>query len=222
MSPEQGGLYLFLLGVASGVALLPLSAYRRVSPRWLKWVLLASGWLVISRYVTLALFTQAKATQQFWMLRHCWLATSIGLTLPSIVAVDQLVRHPAMTPKKLLGWYAPFLLAYALVMLFGRFTPMPDPVIGWSLSLAAPWRWLLSAVHSLFVIGFVGVCLLLIRKLPSAPIRLALFGLVLAHLYLAADGLLLAFGGWYFRPFLFSEMLALLALWHAFQTSASV
>ena len=213
-------LYLFLLGLASGLALLALTSYRRISPMWLRWLLFVSGAFVISRYVTLALFTQARATQQFWALRHCWLATSVGLTLPSVIAVDQLVRHPAMTPKKLFRWYAPFLLAYLLVMFFGRFTPMPDPLIGWSLRLNPPWRWLLCLVQGVFVIGFVGLCVFLIRQLPSSSVRLALAGLVIAHLALACDGLLLAFGGWYVRPFLFSEMLTLIALWHAFSTAA--
>ena len=214
--------YLFLLGLASGITLLTLTSYRRVSPRWLRWLLLATGAFVISRYVTLALFTRAKAVQQFWALRHCWLATSVGLTLPSVVAVDQLVRHPAMTPKRLLFWFSPFAIVYTGIILFGRFTPMPDPVMGWSLKLDPPWQWLLSIVQSTFVVGFVGFCLLLIRKLPMPSVRLALAGLALAHLYLACDGLLVAQGGWYFRPFLFSEMVTLLALWHAFSTSASV
>lgn len=214
-------LYLFCLGLASGFVVLTCTAYRRVSPQWLKWLLIGLGGFVISRYVTLTLFTQAKAVQQFWWLRHCWLATSVGLTLPSIVAVDHLVRHPAMTPKKLFRWYAPFLTVYALVILFGRFIPMPDPVIGWTLELSPPWQWLLSIVQGTFVIGFVGVCALLIRNLPSRPIRLALAGLIAAHLYLALDGLILAFGGWYFRPFLFSEMLTLLALQRAFSIAST-
>ena len=211
-----GAAYLFCLGLACGLALLTLTAYRRVSPPWLKWLLIGLGLFVMSRYVTLALFTQAKAVQQFWALRHCWLATSVGITLPSVIAVDQLVRHPAMTPKRLLMWFAPFLIVYVAVIAAGHFTPMPDPVIGWALKLSPTWQSLLSIVQGIFVVAFVSGCLLLIRKLPSRPIRLALAGLIAAHLYLAVDGLLLALGGWYFRPFLFSEMLTLLALWHAF------
>ncbi len=214
--------YLFLLGLASGLAVLTSTAYRRVSPVWLKWLLMASGAFVISRYVTLALFTQLQAPRYVWALRHCWLATSVGLTLPSVIAVDQLVRHPAMTPKRLLLWFAPFLLVYAAVIGLGRFTPASDPIIGWTLKLSPEWSSLLSIVQSTFIAGFVGLCLLLMRKLPSRPIPLALAGLIAAHLYLAFDGLLLAFGGWYFRPFLFSEMFTLLALWHAFSVSATL
>ena len=72
------GLYLFLLGLDMGISLLTITSYRHVSPRWLKWLLIASGLFVISRYVTMALFTSPQAAQSFWPLRHCWYATSVG------------------------------------------------------------------------------------------------------------------------------------------------
>ena len=119
--PPEGALYLFLLGLASGVTLLTISAYRRVSPGWLKWMLVACGALVISRYATMALFASAETPEHVWRVRHCWFASYLGLTLPSVFAIDQLLRHPAMTPKKLLGWFSPFLLAYgALILAAGR------------------------------------------------------------------------------------------------------
>lgn len=213
--------YLFLLGLASGLALLAITAYRRVSPIWLRWLLIAAGLLMLSRYLTMALFTHPEAPQRFWALRHCWFASSIGLTLPSLFAIDQLVKHPAMTPRKLLHWYAPFLAVYAAVIGWGPFTPQPNPFGGWLPMLNPAWRGVLSIVQSVFVVGFIGVCLMLMRKLPSRSIRIALLGLALSYSYLGVDGLLLALGGSYFRPFLYSEMVTLLAIWHAFETGAS-
>lgn len=215
------GAYLFCLGLASGFTLLAITAYRRVSPRWLKWLLIASGLFVMSRYVTMAIFTRADAPQRFWALRPCWFATSVGLTLPSVFAIDQLVRHPALSPTKILRWFAPFLVVYALVIFGGSATPVPDRVIGWMPQLASGWRLLLALTQSVFVIVFVGFCILLMRTLPAAPIRLALLWLAAGHLTLGLDGLLVACGQWYFRPFLFSEMLTLLAIWHAYETSAA-
>jgi len=215
-------LYLFLLGFASGLAILAISSYRRVSPRWLKWLLVASGLFVIGRYVTMALFTSEEAPQRFWALRHCWYGTSLGLTLPSVFAVDQLIRHPAMTPKKLLIRFAPFLIAYLAVIFFADAQAVPDRVVGWSLKLTPPWRAAVIVVQSVFVLGFVGISLMLMAKLPSWPIRRALLGLVAGHVYLTLDGLIQAFGGWYFRPNLYSEMVTLLALWHAYETAADL
>lgn len=221
MAPLAGA-YLFLLGLASGITVLAITSYRLASPAWLRRLLIVTGFLVIGRYVTMALFTQADAPERFWALRRLWFATSYGLTLPSVVAVDQLIRHPAMTPKKLLTWFAPFLVAYLAVSLFGAFRPSPDPVAGWQPELLPAWAGVVSIVQTLFVLAFVGGCALFIRKIPVRPIQSALAILAAAHVALAIDGVVLAMGGWYFRPFLFSEMLMLLALWHAFTTAAKL
>lgn len=218
--PSAAGAYLFLLGLATGVALLTTTSYRRVSPPWLRWLLMASGVFVMSRYATMALFTADDAPRYFLALHPCWFATSVGLTLPSVFALDQLLRHPAMTPKKLLVWFSPFLVVYGLLLLFADVTMEPDRVAGWTLRLAAGWQILLSLTQGVFVIGFIGISLMLMRQIASTPIRLALLGLAAAHAYLGVDGLLLALGRWYFKPFLYSEMLTLLALWHAYETSS--
>ncbi len=213
-------LYVFLLGLASGIALLAITAYRHVSPAWLKWLLIAMGLFVLSRYVAMACFTTPDAPQRVWPLRYCWFATSVGLTLPSVLVIDQLLRHPAMSPKKLLIWFCPFLLVHSAVILFGDATPVPDRIVGWMPRLSPFWQGLLSLTQAVFVIGFVGICLALVRKFRSRPIQTALLWLAMAHVYLGVDGVLLAMGRWYVRPFLFSEMLTLLALWHAYDTSA--
>lgn len=214
-----GGWYAFWLGVAAGTTLLAMSAYRWVSPRWLKWLLLASGVCVISRYVTMTLCATVPNPHLWWVLRRCWFATSVGLTFPGVVALDQLVRHPAMTPKKLLRWYSPFLAASATALLFGRITLSSDPIVGMSPHLVGWAATLLSIVHAVFVLGFLWVSVLLLKKVPSVPIRFAVLILMAAYVCLGVDGLLVAFHHGYFRPFLFSEILALVALWVAFDTA---
>ena len=214
--------YVFLLGLASGITLLTITSYRRVSPPWLKRLLVVAGLLVMSRYLTMVLFTSHEAPERFWALRHCWFATSIGLMVPSVFAVDQLLRDPRMSPKRLLIWCSPFLIAYGLVMLFGGMTPMPDRVAGWTPRLSPGWQALLSLTTGTFLVGFIGMCAVLVRKIPSHRLQLALLGLAAGQGALGFDGLLLAFGGWYFRPFLYTEMATLLAIWHAYETSAAL
>ena len=214
--------YVFLLGLACGITLLSLTAYRHVSPAWLKWLLISLGLFVMSRYISMALFTSPEASVRFWGLRHCWFASSVGLTLPSLMAIDQLLRHPGMSPGKLLRLFSPFLVAYGSVILFGAMTPQPDRIVGWIPHLSSGWHWLLSGVQVVFVLGFLSICIGLMWKLPSPPIRRALLGLALAHTYLGLDGVWLALGKWYFRPFLYSEMVALLALWYAYETAAAL
>ena len=214
--------YLFLLGLACGVALLSLTAYLRLSPPWLKWLLIGSGVLVISRYAAMfALATAADPSQVGWM-RHCWFATSLALPLQSVFAVDQLIRHPAMTPRKLLVRFAPFLAVYAAVMLVGVTVPMPDRILGWTLRLTQPWQGVLSLTHLIFVLSFLGVCGTMIRKIPVTATRVALAGLMLGQLALTLDGIMLATSRWYFRPYLFSEMLVLIMIWHAHRTAETL
>lgn len=216
---SSGGAYLFLLGLATGITLLTLTAFRRISPAWLKALLIACGALTISRYATMALFSSAERAARFWFLRPCWYATSIGLGLPSVMAIDQLLRHPALSPKKLLVWMSPFLVIDALVMAFGS---SEIPAQAGRVSLRGGWQPLFAATQAVFLIAFLGICLSLIQKIASRPIRLALAGLAAAHAYLGIDGVLLVLGRWYFHPFLFSEMLTLVAIWYAYETSQNL
>lgn len=218
MAPECG-VYLFALGLASGTALLAITAYRRVSPRWLAWLLAGSGWLVISRYVTMALFTHPHAPQRFAALRHCWFATSVGLTLPSVMAIDQLLRHPAMSPQRLLRWFSPLLVAYGTIIVFGPTTIVVDADTGWRVQLHGGWQTLLGLIQGVFVLGFVVVSAMLIRKVAVSPIRTALLGLALGHTARGLAGWLVATGQWPFQSVLYSEMFILLALWFAYDTS---
>ena len=217
-----GAIHLFLLGLAAGVALLTVTSYRRVSPAWLRWLLTLSGLFVASRYLAMALFAATDSPQRVWGFRHCWFATSLGFPLAGAFAVDQLIRHPAMTPAKLLRWLAPFLAIYAAVILVAPMTASPDRIAGWTLHLTTGWQRLLGATHLVFTTLFLAIALMLMRKIPSKPIRIALAGLSVGFVLLALDGVLSALHVWYFRPYLFSELFMLLALWHAFETASSL
>ena len=205
----QHGGQLFLLGLAAGLALLTASSYRRVSPPWLRRLLFAVGAFVAFRYVAVALFAQAANPHDVWVWRHAWFATAVGLTLPSVVAVDQLLRHPAMTPAKLLTWYSPFLAAYAAIILYGGYVAAPEASGGWTLHLTPEWRTLLIVTQAVFVLGFIGIAGFVIMKFPLPRVRAALAGLIAAHLGLSTHRL----------P---AELFALLALWYAFETAAEL
>ena len=217
-----GAIYLFLLGLAAGIALLTVSSYRHTSPAWLRWLLTLSGLFVASRYLAMALFAATDTPQRVWGFRHCWFATSLGFPLAATFAVDQLTRHPAMTPTKVLRWLAPFLAVYATVILVAPMTASPDRIAGWTLHLSTGWREVLGITHLSFTVSFLVIVFMVMRKIPSRPIRVALGGLAGGFLILTLDGLLSALHVWYFRPYLFSELFMLLALWHAFDTASSL
>lgn len=216
--PPLAGAYVFVLGLASGIALLAFTSYRHASPAWLRWVLFGCSLLMVCRYVAMAHFALSPSPEAIWHWRYAWRASAIGLALPGIFVIDQLLRDPRMSPKVLLIRFSP-LLAVSVALLLAPADAVPDRLLGWMPHLHTPWRLAASTIQALFVAGYVVWCALIMHKVPSAPIRRALAGLVVGYLWLAADGLILAFGGWYVRPFLYSEMFTLLALWHAYDTA---
>ncbi len=219
----MAGTYLFLLGLSAGITLLAVTSFRRTSPAWLKWLLTATGLFLAGHYITLALLTTPGDPKQFsLLLRLFGFADTFGLTLPGVMVLDQLLRHPAMSPKKLLVRFSPFLVVYAAITLLAPIKVVPDRTAGWALALFGIWPAVLFFTQAIFLTGFIGISVMLMRKIPSAPIRKALFGLTAGYLYLAVDFLLAALGKWYFRPFLFSELAVLLAFWHAYETSSSL
>jgi hypothetical protein len=213
------GWYLAALGLAAGLAVLAITAYTAVGPSWLRWSLIASGALAIGRYATMTAFATSAAPEQLAGLQRFWFGTSIGLTWPTAVAMDQLVRHPAMTPKKLFTFYAPFLAVYLAVLAAGTLVQQTDPIVAVSPELVGWGRGLIIVAQSAFVGLVLWMGGRLVRKLPAGRTRLAVALLMAAHAYLGLDGVVLALGGWYVRPFLYSEMLALAAIWFALDTA---
>ncbi len=149
----------FLAGVAFGLTFLLLTTYRHVSPAWLKQLLMSLALLLAARYAALALLTPAE--------EQLWQAVFPVLALSSVMAIDHVIRHPAMTPKKLLAWVAPAVAVDGAVILLNAFR-------------------LASLFHLLIAIGFSAACVMLARKIPSPPIRQALAALAAGQLLLVA------------------------------------
>ena len=212
---------LFLLGLSAGVSLLPITVYRRVSPRWLAWALIVSGLLVMSRYFALAFLVQSPTHHiPSWAgAARCWFSSLLGWVLPGACAVDQLLRHPAMTPSRLVRWVAPILLLHGVLLALAQSSPL--------------WSTLMAVAHIASVIGFIGVCVLCWITVPVRSIRIALGVLMLAAAALVVrpccvdgwlttvgfDGRLPIFVGWSAQLMLFSDLLASLALWYAYETA---
>jgi hypothetical protein len=214
----DGG-YLFLLGLACGIACLALTSYFRLTPRWVRWMLIASGVFVVVRYAALA-HMAIGAAWPAQLLTRLWFGSAVGLTLPSAFAVDALIRHPAMTPKKLLIRFSPLLVLYAALAAFAQAHVIMGRPLGWAFAPTPVWQALAVALQGFFLAGFVGVCVLLIQRLPVPAIRAALLNLVVSHGYLGGLSLVMAAKGWWLSAdLLLPEMLTLLAIWHAFQTA---
>lgn len=77
----------------------------------------------------------------------------------------------------------------------------------------------MAGTQAVFVLGFLFLAFTLFRFVPRGPGRRALAALAAAQAWLGIDGVVLALGGSYFRPYLYSEMAALLALWYAYEAA---
>ncbi len=160
---------LFFLGLAAGIALLPTTAYRHVSPNWLRWLLIATGLGMTARYAVTGQLAGAGTAVPPHLLRADWLVVFLDVTLPGVFAMDQLVRHPAITPRRLLTWYAPCLALAAAAAVLGP--PFP------------------SLVSAAFAVGFAAIACILMRKLPGWTVRLALLALAAGMALVAIGGL---------------------------------
>lgn len=219
---ELRELYCFLLGLSAGVALLATTSYRRVSPTWLKWSLLASGTLLMAHYLTLALFTSPTPPQHLWALRFLWHLMPITLLFPAVMAIDQVLRHPAMSPTTLLKWLAPFLVADILMIVLAQSTVIPHPITSWMLSMDRGFVILSTLLHEAILVTVISVCLLVIRKPLPHLMRQALGVLALGCTVLGLALTLVAARAWDRIPLLISELLMLLALWHAYEAGAEL
>lgn len=189
----------FFFGLGVGLILLLSSALRAVSPRWLRLFLI--GCLL------------PQAAGYLFHIPHLFMPASAGLLLCSIFAVDQLIRHPAMSAKKLLVWCSPVLVFTAATCL--------------ALWLAAQWIspwWQARLTESVVVLGgagFIGWVCLLLAKVPSAAMRRALIMLAAAHALQAGA---VFFFAWTTGRLvtLHADLALLLALWHAYDTACGL
>lgn len=185
----------FFAGLGCGLTLLLAAAIRPVSPRWLKQLLIGLLLLQGASYL-LPVLTQTM--------------TSTGLLLCSVFAVDQLIRHPAMSAKQLLVWCSPlivFALATTAVLLFA-----PDKI---------PPLWRSCFLLGIPVLGSAGFALwvlLLFPKIPSREMRRALGLLAAAHT-LQAGAFLFSLWQAGLPAAFHTDLLLLIALWHAYDTA---
>ena len=215
--PPTAVLYVFTLGVAAGLTLVIMGAYGRLSPRWLQVLLLASGALLAARYIGLTFLFVAPHEIPTQLLGIVWRSAPISFLLSSAVAVDQLLRHPAMTPKKLVRWMSPFLFAFALISLLAPTVLAGDPRVGWALCLPSLWGVALVAVQGVVAVVILGLGIFLARKIPSKPIieALLLIGMAQAMWTCAIAGTGLRCTTAPPAP-LTGDLLLLVALWYAF------
>ena len=184
----------FLLGFSVGVCLLPLAASHRASPTWIRGVVAGVTLFIMARYLAIA----ADLTAPGWSLPLLAFPTA-GTAFVGVLAVDQLIRHPAMSPRRLVAWCALALAAHLAL-------------------LAGGWRWAALALLLAFSGACGGASLVFARAIPDRRIRAALLGVGGAQVVVIAASLLVLKHG-QLAPTLIAAMVANLAAWQALESS---
>lgn len=199
MTPAAG----FLAGLGCGFTLLVASALRPVSPRWLR-VLLLCLMLVQAAWYLLSLL----ASPAVWLpwSEPLWLLTATGLLVSSVFAIDQLLRHPAMSPRRLLRWCSPLLIVAIVAAPLLRYPPL-IPFLGRAL--------LYLGVYMLGSLGFSIWMLVLFPKIPSRVMRGAVCLLAAAHAMRAGE---ILYGLWRvgIPAIVHADLFLLMSLWYAY------
>ena len=207
-----GAWYLVALGAAAGLTVLAASAYLQISPASLRRLALGMAALATCRYLAMAHTIMLGEQALVWSLLPSWYATAFILTFPGLLAFDQLVRDPRVTPTRLLTMYAPLFLGYLLVMALGEWEPQRHSGPAW-------WPMLLAVVQVAFAAGLI----VLVRKawkVVTAPAaRIALSSLIAAYSLLAVDSIWTALRHGARNPSLIPEVLVLLSVWFSLRTS---
>ncbi len=199
---------LYLTGFASGTVLLALSGYRQASPSWLKWLLWATGAFLLTRYFMTILALQSFPEVFFQIHHYRWAVATTCLGIPGLFVIDQMLRHPAMSPEKFARIALPVIVLQALCVVLSDFVP-------WIM-------WLSFGIYQLTALGLVGFCLRLMFQVPNALMKRALAALIFGFGCLAVEGLISLQGNPFAAPGLLSEIITLIALWYAYEASATL
>ena len=199
MPAPMAGFY--MLGLVTGTALFPVWTFGRVSPSWMRGLILGCQLVIAAHYCLLGQMPPAGPDDLQWF-RPVWLAQGAQVIVSAVV-LDQLIRHPAMSPRRLLLAAGPFAAVPVLAAIIG-----PGAWTAWGTEGA------LTAFHLLY--AAVGGFLLLKIRMRRLQGMLAL--LLIAHLaFWASQSRLVPW-----RSSAWADVVLYCSLAFAYQTSAAL
>ena len=154
----------------------------------------------------------------WWTIRSVWCVHLVALTWPAVVAADQLIRHPAVTPRALVRWYVPMAMAGLGVIVLGQIGLVPESGVGMRLALLGAWARAAGLLLGSFSIILIVVGGMVWRRLLPGPVKTSLSALLAAYALVGLEGVVQLVRPSP-APWLWPEMIAFLALWNAFQTA---
>lgn len=205
--------------IAVAVLMLNIATVNKNTYTLLKVVCTSLFAFSMMRYFTLIVYGDTPTLAQLEALRYFYLATSIGLTIPTASAIWYIT--PVYRKKIRYGPYLllflPWIIFYFFVIITQPTEIKMAPTFGYTLELTGKFPLYLSIAQGSFVGLMIILCLIGFFKYKNEYLRSQYFVLIIAQLLLTLDGL-----SYYmpvlrvFPPFTVTEVFGFLAVFYAF------
>lgn len=217
---EQG--YILLIGVciiAVGVLVLNIGAVLHNRYLMLKIVCIILFVFSMLRYFTLIVYGDFPTYQQLMTLRYFYLASSIGLTIPTVSALWYIVPlyRESIAYKHYLLFFTPWIIFYGYVIITQPTEIVQGASFGYALELTGRFPIYLSIAQSAMIAVIIILSVIGIVKYKNLQLRVQLIVIIIAQLTLLLDGL-----SYFievprtFPRFTVSEIFGFLAIFYAF------
>ncbi|MGL4343948.1 MAG: hypothetical protein ACRCTE_02025 [Cellulosilyticaceae bacterium] len=207
--------------IAIIVLMMNISVVSKKEETLLKVVCIALFAFSMMRYLTLIVYGDHPTLGQLEVLRYFYLATSIGLTIPTASAVWYITpsfREKISYGKYLLLWI-PWILFYIYVIITQPTKIVQGQHFGYALELTGKFPLYLSIAQGTFVTLITLLCLMGLIRYKNELLRSKYIIIILAQILLTLDGL-----SYYlpvldiFPPFTVTEVFGFVAVFYAFNT----
>lgn len=189
----------------------------------LKGVCIALFAFSILRYFTLIVYGDSPTLGQLDRLRYFYLATSIGLTIPTASAVWYITPHlrNKINYGKYLLFFLPWIIFYGYVIITQPTQVVLSDTYGYKLILTGAFSRYLSIAQGSFVGVIILLCIIGILKYKNEYLRSQYFVLIAAQVLLILDGVTyLIHTVTTIPPFTLTEVFGFIAILYAFYSKA--
>lgn len=205
--------------VAILVLFLDIGVVSRNTNQLLKIVCILLFAFSMLRYVTLIVYGDTPTLGQLEKLRYFYLATSIGLTIPTASAVWYITPHlrTKIDYGKYLLYFSPWIIFYLFTIITQPTQIVLSDTYGYKLILTGEFPIYLSIAQGSFVIIMIILCLIGVLKYKNEYLRSQYFVIIGAQILLALDGLTyLVPTVVTIPPFTLTEVFGFIAIFYAF------
>ncbi len=211
---------IFICVIAIVILVMNIVNVIKLKDEKLKYLLMGLFCFSILRYLTLIVYGDTPTLFHLEILRYFYFATSMGLTVPTMIAVWYITPHfrNSIPYWKFILFFSPWILFYLFVIITQPTEIVMGQTFGYNLILVPPFQQYLAIVQGTFVIIILLLCTFGILQYKHPILRSQYVALILAQILLAIDGFLIMKTGAtsLIPPFTVTEALGFLAVYYSF------